>query len=126
MRRLKQNEIAEVRTQIRERQSSKCSICQLPVSLSAAVLDHDHKTGAVRGVLHRGCNSLLGKLENNAARYGVLDIGSFTNGVAQYLRNHMTNITGLIHPTHKSDDEKAIIRRNKAKAYRQRKRDERQ
>lgn len=119
MRRLKHAEVSTTRAELRDRQNCKCGICQLPVSLDSAVLDHDHRTGAVRGVLHRGCNSLLGKLENNAAKYGVSDIGSFTNGVAQYLRNHMTNITGLLHPTHKTEDEKILKRRKQQKAYRE-------
>lgn len=85
---------------------------------SNAVLDHDHRTGAVRAAIHRGCNSLLGKLENNAARYGVRDIGVFANGVAQYLRAHMTNVTGLLHPTHKSEDEKRELRNKRARATR--------
>lgn len=87
------------------------------------MLDHNHATGAVRGVLHRGCNSLLGKLENNAARYGVRDIGTFTNGVGRYLLNHMTNITGLLHPTHKSEDEKRELRNKRARASRARKKE---
>jgi len=77
----------------------------------------------VRAVLHRGCNSLLGKLENNAARYGVRDIGVFTSGVAQYLRNHMVNITGLLHPSHKSPDEKRELRNKRARVSRAKKKD---
>lgn len=77
----------------------------------------------MRGVLHAGCNSLLGKLENNAARYGVRDIGVFTNGVAAYLRKHMVNITGLLHPTHKSEDEKRDLRNKRARASRAKKKE---
>jgi hypothetical protein len=68
--------------------------------------------------LHAGCNSLLGKLENNAARYGVRDIGTFTNGVAKYLREHMVNVTGLLHPTHKNEEEKRLLRNKRARASR--------
>ena len=101
-----------------EAQAARCSLCGTPCTAQQAVLDHDHATGAVRGVLHRGCNSLLGKLENNAARYGVRDIGTFTNGVAAYLRAHMTNTTGLIHPTHKTDEEKRLLRNKRARIKR--------
>lgn len=76
------------------------------------MLDHCHKTGAVRGTLHRSCNALLGKLENNVARFGVKDISAFCHGAAHYLLRHKTNITGLLHPTHKTEDEKRI-KRNK-------------
>jgi hypothetical protein len=57
-------------------------------------------------------------LENNAARYGVRDIGTFANGVAAYLRAHLTNITGLIHPTHKTDEEKRLLRNKRARVTR--------
>jgi hypothetical protein len=124
MRRLKHAEVRGVRGEFLLRQGNLCDLCKTAVQEKDAVLDHDHRTGAVRGVLHRGCNSLLGKLENNAARYGVRDIGVFANGVASYLRRHMTNVTGLLHPTHKSDDEKAELRRKKAREYRRRKKEQ--
>ncbi len=74
------------------------------------VLDHCHRTGAVRGTLHRSCNALLGKVENNFARFGVKDLAAFLHGAAGYLLKHKTNITGMIHPTHKTDDEKRVAR----------------
>lgn len=119
--RLKATQVATTRTTLALRQDSRCALCQSKLGLSAPldpVLDHDHRTGAVRGVLHRGCNSLLGKIENNAARYGVRDVAAFTGGVAGYLRRHMVNTTGLLHPTHKSPDEKREARNKKARATR--------
>lgn len=95
-------------------QRNLCALCQQPGVARDPVLDHCHHTGAVRGTLHRSCNSLLGKLENNAARFGVKDIATFCRGAAPYLQRHMTNITGLIHPTHKTADEKRIARNAKA------------
>ena len=65
---------------------------------------------------------MLGKLENNAARYGVHNIGVFTNGVAAYLRLHLTNTTGYIHPTHRTPDEKRILRNARARKARATKR----
>jgi hypothetical protein len=117
-RRLKTTEVGTTRTNMLVAQHGRCAICGLPCAPQHAVLDHDHGTGAVRGTLHRGCNSLLGKLENNAARYGVRDIGTFTNGVAAYLRTHLVNVTGLLHPTHKTDDEKRERRNAKARVAR--------
>jgi hypothetical protein len=91
-------------------------MCHLP--LSKPVLDHDHSTGAVRGTLHSGCNSLLGKVENNYKRYGVMNLSAFLNGAAAYLQRHTTNQTGWLHNTHKTDDEKRINRNAKARAAR--------
>lgn len=98
-------------------------MCSLPTTNQDAVLDHHHGTGAVRGVLHRGCNSLLGKVENNAGRYGVRDVAAFTSGIAGYLRKHMTNVTGLVHPTHKTDEEKRELRNKKARVSRAKKKE---
>lgn len=116
--RLTSTQVKPTRLALLTKQSGRCQLCGLPCSADEAVLDHNHNTGAVRGVLHRGCNSLLGKLENNAARYGVRDIGIFANGVANYLRMHITNITGYLHPTHKTVDEKRVLRNKRARTRR--------
>ncbi len=70
------------------------------------MLDHDHSTGFVRGVLDRGCNSLLGKVENNYRRFGVSNLAAFLGGVYGYLRRHNTpqEVDGgaaVRHPTYK-------------------------
>jgi len=116
LRRLKTTEIAVVRASLAKQQQGRCAICQLP--LSKEVLDHDHSTGAVRATLHAGCNSLLGKVENNYRRYGVQNLAAFLSGVASYLQRHATNQTGLLHSTHRSDDEKRLARNAKARKTR--------
>lgn len=118
MRRLKTTEVAKTREEIRQAQVGRCALCQLPCSEAQAVLDHDHGTGAIRAVLHRGCNALLGKVENNHRRYGVPSLAAFAAGVAGYLSKHVTNQTGLLHPTHKSEDEKRLARNAKARKKR--------
>jgi hypothetical protein len=46
------------------KQEGKCAICCLPVKegrgAGCAHVDHDHKTGKVRGILCHGCNTGLG------------------------------------------------------------------
>lgn len=69
-------------------------------------------------MLHRGCNSLLGKVENNHKRYGVPSVAAFGSGLGAYLSLHLTNVTGLIHPTHKTEDEKRLARNAKARKAR--------
>ena len=55
-----------------ERQGGVCAICQ---SAPAIHIDHDHRTGAVRGMLCFRCNAALGQLGDSpdvlvrAARY---------------------------------------------------------
>lgn len=105
-------------------QNGRCALCGLPFGTTPPldpVGDHDHRTGAMRAVLHRGCNSLYGVIENNAPRYGVRSIAVFANGVGQYQRAHMVNTTGLLHPTHRTEDEKRIRRNAKARATRAKK-----
>ncbi len=48
-------------------QGFKCSICGqlLEHDSSDACLDHNHKTGEIRGVLCRLCNAYLGKYNDN-------------------------------------------------------------
>ena len=111
--RLKAKEVAECRTKMLIEQAGRCALCKLPCSADQAVLDHDHSTGAIRAVLHRSCNCLLGKVETNFRRYGVQNLAAFCNGAAAYLQAHATNRTGLFHPTHRTDDEKRE-RRNAA------------
>ena len=50
-----------------EAQGHVCPICAEPVVLGDH-LDHDHATGALRGVLHRACNWLLGNAEDDPVR----------------------------------------------------------
>lgn len=99
-------------------QNGKCAICQGTCTPQYARLDHHHGTGAVRGVLCNGCNALLGKVENNAPRFGVRNLNAFLHGAAAYLGKHLTNITQLIHPLHLTEDEKRIKRNTKARATR--------
>lgn len=118
MRRLKTAEVSEVREQMLTNNSKRCGLCQLSCSPAEAVLDHDHSTGAIRDTLHRGCNSLLGKLENNFKRYGVKNLAAFLHGAVPYLQKHEENKTGLLHPSHKSEDEKRLARNAKARKAR--------
>ena len=45
-----------------ESQQGKCAICKEPLSLK---VDHNHKTGKVRGLLCNGCNRGLGFFTDN-------------------------------------------------------------
>ena len=67
-------DIKPMRELIAEEQHNICPMCQRP--LDNPCLDHFHRerlggTGHVRGVLCRGCNALLGKIENNCRRNKV-------------------------------------------------------
>lgn len=116
--RIKTVEVAKVRERLRLEQGCRCGLCKLPVGDGDAVLDHDHSTGAIRATLHRSCNALLGKVENNYRRYGVSNLAAWAQGMPAYLQQHAVNRTGLLHPTHKTADEKRVARNAKARKAR--------
>lgn len=53
------------------RQDGKCAICKQPETamrlgkVKALAVDHDHKTGRVRGLLCSDCNTGIGKLKDD-------------------------------------------------------------
>ena len=103
---LKYREIAEYRAERLIQQEHCCALCGEPV-IDDAVLDHCHKTGLLRQVLHRGCNALLGKIENNMPRNRITL--NRLNGIANNLVNYLTTQhTDLIHPTHKDKTMKSL------------------
>lgn len=51
-----------------ERQNGRCGICAMPpngVGIRGFLVDHDHATGRIRGLLCVRCNSSLGGLGDN-------------------------------------------------------------
>lgn len=117
-RKLKTAEVKPVRETLRIEQGHRCALCKLLLQADDAVLDHDHDTGAVRATLHRSCNALLGKVENNYRRYGVQNLAAWAHGMPAYLTHHAVNRTGLLHPTHKTEDEKRLARNARARKAR--------
>jgi hypothetical protein len=103
---LKTREIKEYRETQLQHQDQKCALCGEDIELDA-VLDHDHKTGLIRQVLHRGCNSLLGKIENSMPRSRV-DIRRL-EGIAHNLVPYLTTQhTDIRHPTHLTIEERKM------------------
>jgi hypothetical protein len=49
-------------------QDGKCAICLLPPSGRQLAVDHDHKTGKIRGLLCTKCNVALGLLNDDIGR----------------------------------------------------------
>lgn len=48
-----------------EAQQFRCKICGKPWTFGTLHVDHDHKTGKVRGLLCGLCNSMLGFADDN-------------------------------------------------------------
>lgn len=120
MQRLKQSELPAFREALWEKQGRRCALSGMPLALADAVVDHCHKTGEVRGVLHRGVNSMLGKIENHRKIAGLSDdvaLAKMLAGVVHYLcRQH--DYAGVRYPTHKDAEEKRVSRNLKARKKR--------
>lgn len=107
------------RLQTLAKQGGRCAICRMPLAPADAVLDHDHVTGECRGVLHRGCNSMLGKIENHrriAKLTTVEALAAFLQGVMPYLGQ---DGLGVLYPSFRTAEEKRLranARRRKARA----------
>lgn len=114
MRRLSKSEIPVVRLAKWQKQDKICLLCLRPIEKENTVLDHDHDTGECRGVLHRGCNALLGKLENGRAINNLTDHTAWVqwlSNVAKYIEEAKM---GVYHPSHKTEEEKRLLRNKKA------------
>lgn len=100
-------------------QGNVCALCGDPFDVkNPPVGDHDHRTGLMRAVLHRGCNAALGHVENNAARYFLTDpkrLHKWSRALVSYILTDYGD--NPIHPTHRTADEKRV-RTNKLAAKR--------
>ena len=115
---LKAKDIKATRTLLLEQQGHKCTLCQTLCSEEVAVLDHCHTGGHIRSVLHRGCNAAEGKIMNAMRRYGIKNPLEFLANMVLYQQTHAVNQTNLIHPIHKTPEEKDLARKAKAKRKR--------
>lgn len=114
------------------KQNGICPLCGEKISVvtkgigSDYALDHDHNTGEIRGVLHRGCNSAEGKVRSAVIRWGkcgnnedkivewIINLGKYLQDVKDGTRS-----TGIMYPNHKTPEQKAAadkVKRNKAAA----------
>lgn len=114
MHRLQGKEIADFRKE-RIEEIIYCPICKIKLDFRSH-LDHDHKNGQIRDVLHAGCNRALGKLEN--ALRMVPDPVAFLNNVADYIQWHKYAPSGIYHPTWKTEQEKKELRNKRARRKR--------
>jgi hypothetical protein len=108
------------RKHLREVQGGCCPLCGDPIDLSVkgeGVIDHNHDTGEIRGVLHRSCNAAEGKVANAIGRWGSKDT-SYSAIIAfamRLVKYWMLPGTGLLYYSHKSPAEKALATKLKAR-----------
>lgn len=118
MRRLTKAELPGYRKKWTREQNGVCPLCTRTMD-EDTVVDHDHKTGDCRAVVCRWCNVILGKLENWAGRIGQgIDPLLFFDNVGKYLRSSPLLAKGIKYPTHKTEDEKRLLRNKRARTAR--------
>lgn len=107
---LKYKDIPEIKSKLMLRQKDLCAICERPLSAMKSrdiCLDHNHKTGKIRAVLCRGCNSMEGKVHRAFVRVGLqnqgVDYKMFLAGLMDYTR---VKDTKYIHPKFKEKNVK--------------------
>ena len=113
-RKLKPSEVKDYREQLLAIQNHMCLLCDEIIEDGKAVLDHDHKTGHIRGVLHRGCNAMEGVLVNNMARnlmtWARLEL------LFERIRWYQEQQQPVIHPTHRTPEQRRAGAKKRAKA----------
>ena len=108
---LPQNKIKEYRD---ANKPISCPI--LDIKTSDWVLDHDHQTGLVRGVISRQANSLLGKVENfflKMCKGRKEDLPNTLEAMAAYLEREALDV---LHPVGLTQLTKKFANSNNAEA----------
>jgi hypothetical protein len=78
------------------------------------ILDHNHETGKVRGVLCRQCNGSEGKIKKQAVRCSNTEMYIiWLERLLKYLKSDNYN---YLHPTHRTEAEKRALRNKRARA----------
>ncbi len=123
MRKLARTQLRAWTLQQLAQQDGKCPLCGNNIDASIpreAVVDHDHETGEIRGVLHRSCNAAEGKVANAAGRWGAKSMSY--DAIVPWLKNLLEYLeqpgTGLMYPTHKTPEEARLARNAKARKAR--------
>lgn len=104
-------------------QGGLCPLCNKPIDLTIkgeGVIDHDHDSGRIRGLLHRSCNAAEGKISNAAARWGAKSASY--DAIIPYLENLVAYLkkpqSHFVYPMHKTAEEKKMDRNTKAREAR--------
>lgn len=73
-------------------------------------------------MLCRNCNGIEGKVKSLARRgRRTLPMQDYLTKIVMYWQHHETDRVGLLHPLHKTDDEKRLLRNKRARVARAKK-----
>tara|TARA_R110001632_G_scaffold81352_9_gene181231 strand:- start:92 stop:475 length:384 start_codon:yes stop_codon:yes gene_type:complete len=110
-------ELKEHREGLVKKQKGICGVSG--IKMTAPVLDHCHESGLCRMALQREINAFEGKVFNAWKRY-VRHLGvPFDEVLAGLVKYHQSDFTDQpLHPTHRTDDEKRLLRNKRARRSR--------
>lgn len=114
--RLKTSEVKDFRLGLLEKQGYQCALCRQALAIDEAVLDHCHTTGLIRAVLHRGCNAFEGKIARSLKMNKIDEIR--LRMILLNLIDYQKTTTNVLHPTHKTPEERQLARRLRASRQR--------
>lgn len=123
MQKLSRSQLNSFKLALVKRQNWTCPVSLKvfdPGNLKDAVVDHDHITGEIRGVLHRSSNAVEGKVLSAVARWGgqtedYSKVIPYLERLIEYLKKPGT---GVMYPLHKTTEEKRVTRNAKVKLAR--------
>ncbi len=110
---LKTSEIKSYREKQLELQLGICPLCYRGIAPSEAALDHCHRTGMVRRVLHRTCNSVEGRILHWAKRNGKIEYTKFIRNLLEYWSQDYS-----LNPIHPNHDKAKRVRKKKVRRVR--------
>lgn len=121
--RLKTAQVVPVREALLKQQGHRCPLCTGSMKSNAKknpALDHNHDTGFIRDVLCINCNGIEGKVFNliRRAKGELTFIQWLQNFIAYHERHATPQHGGILHPTHKTPEEKRLQANAKARAKR--------
>ena len=133
LQRIPRSQLKALTMSLLAQQKMLCLICNQRISTQIAgrssdyVVDHDHKTGEIRGVLHRSCNAAEGKVLAGAGAWGAGKVTAeavipWLESLIAYWKNAAKYGTGMMYPEHKTPEQKkakAALKRRTAYAAKQ-------
>lgn len=123
LRKLARSQMPSFKVRKLKEQGGLCPLCNTPIDLKIkgeGVIDHDHDSGEIRGILHRSCNAAEGKVANAAGRWGAG--GMAYSLIVPWLENMIAYLKapgcGMIYHTHLTEEEKRLKRNAAARKTR--------
>lgn len=114
-RKITRGQVRSVTMKLLKEQGGLCPVCAKPINLAqrstsgdGPALDHDHRTGHIRGVLHRSCNGGIGKAESIVGRWitgSMQDEQAIIQDMQRMVNYLLQPNTDLIYYSHKTEEE---------------------